>query len=250
MLPFSALFESGRDTLIVTSDTAFVKISELEGRRFTLNEYLIRAFPDVPHVSPPDLIRNLNWSEFTDAGETKIAGLIMRKNANNLQRTFLRSGRQVQLADFNTQDIILLGSAISNPWGDLYANELNFEFEFNKKTGIKLVNRSPQHGELASYPSARDEDSNRRYARIAFLPHTSSGKGSALLIAGTTMEATEAAGEFLLNDAVLAKTLRKMGVDPNGPACYWEIVLRATTFMGGATHAEVIGYRLHPYQVE
>lgn len=250
VLPFSALFDTRRDTTIITSDTAFLKICDIEGRRLTLNEYLTRAYPPVPHLFPPNLIRDLNWSEFTDAAETNIAGLIMKKNANYLQRTLLRSGRQVQLDDFKNQNVILLGSPVSNPWAELYSRQLNFQFDVNKKQEIILLNRSPQHDELPIYPSKQDDEMNPKYAQIAFLPNASSASGSALLIAGTTAEATEAAGEFVLDDAGLPKTLQRIGVDLSGSPRYWEIVLRATTFVGGATHAEVIAYRLHPRAVE
>lgn len=250
ILPFSALFDSRHDTLIVTSDTAFLQISELSGSRLSLNDYLTRGYPTIPKLFPPDLIRNLNWSEFTDASETNVAGLIMRKNAHRLQRTFLRSGRQVQLADFNTQNVILLGSPVSNPWAGLYSNRLNFEFESDNKHDIRLHNRSPRLGEVAIYPTEQDNQLNLKYAQIAFIPNTSSGKSNALLVAGTTAEATQAAGEFLLDDTSLFKTLLAIGVDPKGPPRYWELVLRATTFVGGATHSEVIGYRLHPYAAE
>lgn len=250
LLPFSALFDPRRDTVIITSDTAFLKICNLEGHRLTLNEYLTRAYPPVPHLFPPNLIRDLNWSEFTDAAETNIAGLMMKKNANYLQRTLLRSGRQVQVDDFKNQNVILLGSPISNPWAELYARQLNFQFDENKKQEIILLNRSPQRGELPLYPSKQDDEMNPKYAQIAFLPGASPASGSTLLIGGTTAEATEAAGEFVLDDAVLSKTLQRIGVDLSGSPRYWEIVLRATTFVGGATHAEVIAYRLHPRAVE
>lgn len=248
LLPFSALFTSKRDTLIVTSDTAFLKISELEGRRLTLNEYLIRAYAPVPRLYPPDLIQNLNWSEFTDAAETKIAGLIMRKNANDLQRASLRSGRQVQLSDFKTQNAILLGSKVSNPWAELYTRQLNFQFDLDKKQGVILVNRSPAPGELPVYPTKQDDELNPKYAQIAFLPNASLSGGNVLLVAGTTAEATAAAGEFLLDDSRVSRALEKIGVNPRGAPRYWEVLLRATTFVGGATHAEVIGYRVRPYE--
>jgi hypothetical protein len=245
-LPFSSLFDNRHDTFIVTSDTAFLKISDLEGRRLSLNDYLLRTYPEVPHLFPSNMIRNLNWVEFTDGAETKAAGLIMKKNAQRLQRTFLRSGRQVQLTDFKTRNSILLGSAVSNPWVELYANQLNFRFDFNPRQGITIVNRSPQRGELPVYPNAQDEEPNRRYAQLAFIPGTSPGDGNTLLLAGTSAEATGAAADFLLDDAAFAKTLNKIGIDPKGPPRYWELLLRATTFVGGATHPEVIGYRVRP----
>lgn len=249
-LPFSASFDNKHDTFIVTSDTAFLQIAELEGRRLTLNEYLMRAYPRVLHLFPPDLIQNLNRSQYTDGAETTIAGLLMKRNANLLQRTFLRSGRQLELADFKNRNIVLLGSPVSNPWADLYANQLNFQFDFDSKCGIKLRNRSPHPGEAPVYPAPHDDELNRTYAQVAFLPTASPESGSVLLLAGTTAESTAAAGEFLLSESGIAKTLKKIGIDPKGPARYFELLLRATTFVGGATQSEVIAYRSHPYSIQ
>ncbi len=246
-LPFSALFDNRQDTFIVTSDTAFLQISELEARRLTLNDYLVRAYPPIPHLSPPDLIERLNRAQYTDGAEMAIAGLILKRNAKFLQHTFLRSGRQLVLADFKSHNIVLLGSPISNPWADLYANQLNFQFDFDPRCGIEFRNRSPHKGELPTYPGPQDDKLNRTYAQVAFLPNTSSDTGSILLLAGTTAESTSAAGEFLLSKSGLAKTLKTIGIDPAGPPRYFEIFLRATTFVGGATQSEVIAYRLHPY---
>ena len=244
------MFDNKQDTFIVTSDTAFLQIAELEGRRLTLNDYLVRAYPGIPHLFPPNLIQDWNRSQYTDGAETTIAGLIMKRNAASLQRTFLRSGRQVALADFKNHNVVLLGSPISNPWAELYANRLNFQFDFDTKCGIKFWNRSPHKGELPTYPGPQDDKLNRTYAQVAFLPNTSPDSGSVLLLAGTTAESTAAAGEFLLNESGLAKTLKKIGIDPAGPPCYFEIFLRATTFVGGATQSEVIADRLHPYSMQ
>lgn len=244
-LPFSTLFDNKQEVYIVTSDTAFLQISELSGRRFTLNDYLMRSYPDANRTLTPDLMQILNRAQFTDGSETTIAGLMMRRNARYLQRTYLRSGRQLGLADLKSHNIVLLGSPISNPWAGLYADQLNFEFEYDSNNAIRLRNRSPRQGESEVYPQAAD--SNHGYAQLVFLPNTSSDSGSVLLLAGTTGEATAAAGEFLLSESGLPKTLKAMGIDPAGPPRYFEIVLRATTFMGGATESQPIAYRLHPY---
>jgi len=246
-LPFSALFSNRQETFVVTSDTSFLQTSELEGRRLTLDDYLVRAYPDIPHLFPPDLIQRLNRSQYTDGAEMTIAGLIMRRNAKFLQHTYLRSGRQLALADFKSHNIVLLGSPVSNPWADLYANQLNFQFDFDSKRGITFRNRAPRTGELPTYPVPQNPEVNRTYAQVAFLPSTSAENGSVLLLGGTTAEATGAAGEFLLSESGLPRTLTKIGIDPTGPPRYFEILLRATTFIGGATQSEVIAYRLHPY---
>lgn len=241
-LPFSYLFSPSRDTLIVTSDTAFLQIGWLAHRRLSLDDYLTRSYPNVPNLSPPDLIQNLNRFQYTDADEMGIAASIMREHPRQISRTYLRSGHQVALADFKTANIILLGSPISNPWAQLYRDRVNFQFD-QKQGAILLRNAAPRSGESAVYPSPEDVGANRTYAHVVFIPDGLDGNRGVLLVAGTTAEATQAAGEFLLDYARLAATLRSIGVDPTGKPRYFELLLRATTFVGGTTEAQLVAYR-------
>jgi hypothetical protein len=242
-LPFSAVFGDTPDSFIVTSDTGLLQIAYLAHRRITLDEYIARSYPNVPHIQPPDLIRNWNVYEFTDGREMAIAGLILRGNARYAQHISLRSGHDVQLEDFKSHNIVLIGSPISNPWAQLYEDKLNFQCDFDNAGQIVFHNKSPRQNELAHYPSADDVQRNRTYARIVFLPR-SSDAGSTLLIAGTTAQSTQAAGEFLIDQSRLAQTLRSIGVDPAGPPRYFEILIRSNTFVGGAILPEVVAWRL------
>jgi hypothetical protein len=95
------------------------------------------------------------------------------------------------------------------------------------------------------YPSADDIQHSRTYARIVFLPRTSDA-GSALLIAGTTAQSTQAAGELVTDKARLEQVLHSIGVDPAGPPHYFEILIRSNNFVGGAILPEVAAWRLKP----
>ncbi len=241
-LPFSALFDPALDTYIVTSDDAVLQILQLSGQRINLSDYILRSYPPIPHVSPPNLVDMLNHFEYTNGDEMAVAGSIMRKNAPWLGRTFLRSGHQVQLSDFKRSNIILIGSPLSNPWAQLYVDRVNFQFDLKPGQGIIFRNRSPRTGERAEYPAPNDVERHWSYAHLVFLPGAPE-TGSTLLIAGTTAGATTAAGEFLLDEARLGQAIRSAGMDPAGPPKYFELLLRATTFLGGATQSEVIAWR-------
>ena len=241
--PFPAVFSSGRDTLVVTSDTAVLQMLQISGKRVSLNDYIVRAYPPLPHVSPPNLQAMLNRFEYTDGNETALAGSILRKNAALIRRTYLRSGHEVQLSDFKGNNVILIGSPLSNPWAQLYAERLDFQFELEAGRGIVLRNPSPRRGERAEYPAPGDAEHHWAYARLALLPPEAENGGAALLIAGTSAAATAAAGEFMLDDQRVAAALKQAGINPFGLPRYFELVLRATTFSGGATKSEVIATR-------
>jgi hypothetical protein len=244
-LPFSALFGNGQDALIITSDTGLLQIATLAHRRITLDEYMARSYPNVPNIEPPDLIRYWNVYEFTDGREMAIAGLILRRNAQFAQHISLRSGHEVQLDDFKNHNVVLIGSLISNPWAQLYEDKLNFRCSLDGVARIVFNNRSPGKNEPAEYPSPDDIQHNRTYARIVFIPR-SSDAGSALLIAGTTAQSTQAAGELVTDKTRLEQMLHSIGVDPGGPPRYFEILIRSNTFVGGAILPEVAAWRLTP----
>jgi hypothetical protein len=244
-LPFSVLFDNLRDTYIVTSDTSVLQILILSGQRISVNDYIVRSYPPIRDTSRPVLTDMLNRFNNTNSDEMAIAGEIMSRNALFLQRTFLRSGHQVQLADFKGRNIILIGSPLSNPWAQLYADRLNFQFDWDPQRAITFHNRSPRASELPEYPAPGDDHHHWSYAHLVFLPDVDT-PGSVLLIAGTTLGATAAAGEFLLDQAHLERELKTAGIDPAGPPHYFELLLRATTFTGGATQSEVIARRSEP----
>ena len=242
-LPFSALFSDHAETLIVASDTGFLQISSLLRRPLTLDEYVARSYPPVPETNPPDLLRNWNLYEFTDGREMVVAGLLLRRNAQFARRTLLRSGHAVQFQDFKDHNVILIGSPISNPWAQLYEEKLNFRCELAKDGRITFRNRSPRRGESGLYPNESDIQHNRTYARLVFLPKTSES-GSTMLIAGTTAQATQTAGEVTVDDAAFAGALKMAGIKPSGPPQFFEILIRTSNFVGGAIRPEVVAWRL------
>ncbi|MBV8895280.1 MAG: hypothetical protein JO051_02130 [Acidobacteriaceae bacterium] len=240
--PFSALFNDSRDTLVVTSDTGLLQISSLLHRRVTLDEYIARSYPGVPDTNPPDLARNWNIYEFTDGREMAIAGLVLRHNSQFAPRTLFRSGHAVQLQDFKDHNAILIGSPISNPWAQLFEDKLNFRCDLAADGRIVFRSKSPRRNESNQYPNEDDIQNHRTYARVVFLPK-SSDAGSALLIAGTTAQSTQAAGELLVDQARLASRLSAMNMDPFGQPRFFEVLIRSTNFVGGAIMSEVVAWR-------
>jgi hypothetical protein len=244
-LPFSALFNDEQDTFIITSDTGLLQISSLAHRRITLDEYMARTYPDVPQTEPPNLIRNWNLYEFTDGREMAIAGMIMSGNAQYAQHIALRSGHEVQLQDFKDHDTILIGSPVSNPWAQLYEDKLNFRCELDAGGRILFHDRSAVGKEMGQYPSASDIQHNRTYARLVFVPRISDA-ASTLLIAGTTAQSTQAAGELVVDRARMSQVLHSMGLNSSGPPHYFEILIRSNNFVGGAILPEIVAWRLKP----
>jgi hypothetical protein len=245
----------------VTSDTTLVPLFYTDRSRISLDDYITRSYPKSSSLFSTSLTRA---GEYTDAQEVALAGQIIHANAPFAHEICLRSGHQVQLSDVKKYDMILLGSAYSNPWVQMFESKLNFRLELSPKAGSLTVrNGEPQGSESARYPCHADlvirnsspkpgesgeypcYDHNQSYAAIAFLP-AESGSGHVLLIAGTTAESTAAGGEFVLDDRQMRPALQAIGVDPNGAPHFFELLLRVTAFVGGATRSEIIAARAHP----
>lgn len=236
-LPFSALFGNGRDTFIVTSDTALLQVYSATKRGISLDEYITRSYADFPGTFPHTQVRR---GEYTDGQEMAIAAVMLQHNAPFLFHTFLRSGHQLQLSDFKSHNVILLGSKLSNPWAALYEDNLVFRADLDLDTSdVMFRNVAPQGNERPIYSCC---ENNHSYARIAFVPN-SPGLAPALLVAGVSAESTAAAGEFVLDEARMEKALRAMGINPAGPPRDFELLLKVTAFVGGATQSEVIASR-------
>lgn len=249
MLPFSALIESTRDTYIVTSDTALVLIEDLTERQITLDDYISGRYTADSNVfardpARRDLIRRLLKRRYTNAAETGVAGRIIQRYSNVSPHIFLRSGHGVQLSDFKNHDAILFGSQSSNPWVRLFADKLNFQFDWDKVRRGQFRNRSPRPGEQDVYAMTTNTgDSGVAYAIVALVPNVN-GNGHVLLVGGTTSEGTEAAGDFVTDEPRIGGELRSIGIDPAGPPRHFEFLLEVKAVAGSGSPSRVLASRL------
>ena len=80
------------------------------------------------------------------------------------------------------------------------------------------------------------------YSVIAYLPNPSH-TGTAVILAGTDSDATDAAAEFLASEEQLEKFQDTLHVK-NFP--YFEILLKTSRLSGTSLNAELIAYRTYP----
>jgi hypothetical protein len=243
--PLSELFDVHQPALIVTSDIGVLQISSLLHRQISLDEYVSRNYPTLPETNPPDLSRNWSMYEYTDGREMTIAGLLLAQNPLFSRNTLLSSGHGVQLQDFKDHNVVLIGSPISNPWAELYEDKLNFRCNLAPDGRIRFSYPPGAKGFPQYLPSDDDVQHHRTYARIAFLPRTANSS-AALLIAGATGQATQAAGELIVDRDRIARILQQMKLDPSGGAHFFELLIRMDNFVGGAILPEVVAWRLTP----
>jgi hypothetical protein len=129
-------------------------------------------------------------------------------------------------------NVVFLGTARSNPWVQMYAGQLNFQFETDEPGHKALIrNTKPAAGESEVYRVSGEGAAIREgYAVLALLPNAS-GSGRVLLLAGSDMEATEAVGTLATTESELAPIAAKVGGSDRFPPVE---ILFQTRRLGGA----------------
>ena len=247
MLPWSQIAVPASTITLVTADVNFTFYKRLVQADQSLDVYTNqRWLNEIAARAPsiPDLSR-MPFTSIADASISARIGTTLRSGGCSIA---VRSGRMIQVDDFKSErPVILLGSAYANPWVALLNDHLNFHIEYDSVSGKQFCkNASPRAGESAVYMgSARTPMPGVGYAIISLLRNLSHN-GFVLIIAGTNMEGTEAAGEFVTDLPRLTAGLRSRGIDPAAKVEQLELLMRLDHMGAQSSRSEIIAHRVTP----
>jgi hypothetical protein len=162
-------------------------------------------------------------------------------------RPVIRFARDLQLSDFHLgENLILLGSTSSNPWVELFEDQLDFQLQLDQTHGATVTVRHQEPGDPASLTSHISSGrTGEAYATLA-LVHGLDRRGSVLIAQGTSMEGTDVAGSLaVMRPEELAAVLRRCGIDPTNPSGRFEILLRLDATAGSARASSILATRCH-----
>ncbi len=244
------LFNAEDETLVVCADSALVLAETITGKAIPLEDYIKRdygaAAAGYASNNAAHLLQLTSRWQFTDIADARIVGALARVNSAYWHRVSVRPARNIQLQDFKAGNVIILGSTESNPWGRAFQDRLNFVIEDDYLTHRSTVrNKAPRPGELGRYSSISMGDSGESFCTIAMLPNLRR-TGRVLLIAGTTGEGTETAGEFIANPEASAGLTRSLLAAGHGSMPYFEALLRSRAVAGVPSSPEVVTFRVVP----
>lgn len=244
VLPWSTILHRDRQIQVILSDPDLAVTQELLGFRISLSDYANRKF--VPDLQSQEAIGQRAVALLRGADVASVdVGIVLniaRLATARLPQVRTRPARSLQLRDFQTDDdFVLLGSPRSNPWGALFQDSTDFDFTYDEGFNQEVIrNKRPQKGELALYvPTAKGYGTGQAYAIVAFIKNPGQ-PGHVLQLAGTNAEGTEAAGKFATDVELLSGSLRKYGIDPNGPLRHFEVLLEVRTMAGSPNALSVI----------
>ena len=208
------IIRPGQRTLIVLADSSLVLLHELTGQTVNVHDYEARQYPQA--MASPDLrkfAKRLSSIQLTSLANLGLAMGLARTRPDAADRIQVIHARNVTPRNLKENNLILVGGSRSNPWAGLFEDRLNFRFDFsNGRQRAHIVNTKPQPGEAEEYISK--EGSSRGFGRLA-LTSNLNHSGKVLLISGTTIEATEAASEFFLDDSASQTLSLLLGRKPS-----------------------------------
>lgn len=237
------LFSADSDTFVVPADAGFGILQNLGQKRLSLADYANGAYSTMPlPAMDPHNANDLRTQRYTSVVDLEIATALSHRPEVVAKRFILRFARDLRMDDLKQGSAILIGSAYSNPWAEVFQHSLNFRFDYKpEQHNSWIINQAPRPGEGTSYENNWDGPSHQTFAVVAFVPNLN-GSGHVLLIQGLDMAATQAAAEFVCRDADMAPILQK-ATRPNGSLGPFEVLLQTTSIGANAPSARVVASR-------
>ena len=240
---WASVFRADRDTVIVTADSGFGTLQDVLGRRLSLADYTGLQLGNLS-LAPSEkyVVKDLASQRYTSMTDLETAVALSHLPEVVPSRMKIRFARDLRMEDLKDGNVVLLGSAYSNPWAELFEKNLAFELvEDADAHSWKVINRHPVPGEATFYQGERDGASHSTYARIAWVPnldHT----GHVLMLQGLDMAGTQAAAQSLLHSTVLMDVWRQSNVCNTSDASF-EVLLGTTSISSNAGTSRVLATR-------
>jgi hypothetical protein len=248
--PFwSRVFGGGQSAEVVVADTCLVMLQDILHTDISVADYLSRQYPEellnrVPDRDLRSALQLIAGRQYTSLADINIASRLVELSRDfGGNRAPIRYARHLNIREFKTQNLVLIGSRRGVPWVQLFESQLNFSFEEDKATHrFYFRSKRPKPGEPATYVPTENGGSAETYADIALLPNLGDS-GSVLILSGITMEGAEAAGELVAGKDFSRELTRMIGPQAVRES-YFEILLKTRAVAGAARNSQIVTYRL------
>jgi hypothetical protein len=251
--PFSQIFDTRHQTVIIVADSNYGMLRILTGERGSLEQYLRRDFLQKTAglklgeagTRFTDYISDSSLTSFADVADVvsllEVAGPLQK-------RVSVRSPKDLRIRELDHGNYIFIGSPASNPWVSLFQDKLNFrESEAAVGKSVKAFeNTNPLPGEQPRYEGLRWTGTvGEDYATISLLSNATHD-GSVLALQGLQQEGTEAAGRFLADSENRHQLQRALGIsttDNVSETVWFEALIRSRTVSGAPNSTTLVAVR-------
>jgi hypothetical protein len=242
---WSGFLDSGQTTDVVMEDSSFLLVQNISRQTFPFNDYLNRTYNgklQAENLSPEihSALKLIAGKNLGRASEVRVVQRILALDPLTTNVHFYNAGEYTPSLALQ-DNIILFGNPTSNPWIDLFENRLNFTELPEPNHNSAVTNHKPAPGEPAVYAPTDGPDS-AQYCAVAYLPNPSQN-GKILVIQGTSSEAAEAGGDFLMSEDRLSGLLKLLHVSK---LPYFELVLKTSQVTRTPLTTTIEAYRTYP----
>jgi len=240
------VFPAGRRALIVSGDSSLVLHKDLTGRVVTLSEYMTKGYLTGALKQPQTKADIATWvanRRLTSVADLEMASQLLRIPEIVAARPQIRFARDLDLADLKESNAIIIGAQPADPWLSLFQSKLNFVITDDDQH-TRVINHSPHTGESAVYEYQPENLQHVAYGVVALVPNLS-GDGMVLIVEGTSIAGTEAAGDFVTDPSQLGAVLETV-LKQYGKVKPFELLLETTDLNGSAPLSRVLAMRVTP----
>jgi hypothetical protein len=248
--PFwSRVFGGGQPVAVVVADTCLVMLQDILHTDISVADYISRQYQiellqKVGDKGLRSALQLIAGRQYTSLADINVASKLVELSREfGPTRAPIRYARHLNIRDFKTDNMVIIGSRRGVPWVQLFEPQLNFSIEEDRSThGFHVRNKSPKAGEQPVYVPTESGGSTETYAVVALLPNLGN-TGSVLMLSGITMEGTEAAGEMVAGNDFSKELARMLGPQAVRER-YFEILLRTRTVAGTARNSQIAASRV------
>jgi hypothetical protein len=242
---WSMFFAQGRPTTVVFSDASLALLQDITDRSVKLPDYVDSTYLSritTPAAAITEVAKELGARRFTSIVDAGILAQFYRLPGVHPDGVRIRYSRDLRPGDLKDGSLVLLGTRESNPWVEIFETHMNFVFRSDlPRRGFSVINRSPRGNELAQYDFDPLDPSGKVYGVAALRPNLSAS-GYVLLLEGTSAAGTDAAADFIFNNAQLLPFLSGIR-NPNGSIPYFEVLLQSNNVNGDASQLKIVACR-------
>ncbi len=243
---WNAMFRREEPTTIVVGDSSLVIWQDFMNRSLDLAGYLDSSYRTAVSANATSLQKKVSLMaarRYTSIVDLEVVQSFTRIAQSVGGSIDPRYARDVRPNDLKQGNIILIGTAETNPWVTIFEHDMNFVFDKDRVNQVySIINRNPQKGEPSRWVYRENDIHHRVYGVVAYLPNLTAD-ANVLLLEGTAMAGTECARDFITDDALLLPFLNEIR-RPDGRIPYFEVVLGTDNIDGSAVQIKILAWRI------
>lgn len=205
---WSTVLTPNQTTDVVVDDASLGLYEEATGAYVPIGEYFDRSYMRSLIDTPGPVEQDPNWlhqlllrRQSNYATSSVIWRLAQIAGAEHSEAR-LQFARDLSFQQAKHDNLVLLGTAASNPWIQLFESSLTLHWAYDPATRSFYPVDTTQPRAVAQYKATDDSKTRDGFATISLLSNLS-GSGRALIISGSGGAATDAAMSWLIHDSSL-----------------------------------------------